>query len=267
MAKIRRYNGKVEGGVKELNEIAKENTEYTEEELAAKDAENTTEPEVQTEDVKQALENEAIINEATIVEEKEPEAPKQEVKESKPEVNTGLDKKAINAILKDESIGIFDRLDELIKSLPSQGSKVVKSLVALLHLRNQLASETVLNREQKYFTREFKKLLELPQNQFDESMVYVNWTYKELTNVDTLAKAGINTMRNGASPLDPTNIVMYIANKDDQEMFTFLYLMTLLDIKANSPELKDKPVDVSKTSVQSGLTDTHIERLNKFYAR
>ena len=280
MAKIKRFDRptKVENGVAELQGLAIDNTEEEEEEI--QDQFDQVDPDETISSLEEILEDavvaepelqeevpteEAPVNEAPEVVAPVKEEPTPTVEENV-STSTTLDRKQINDLLKNTDLGIFDRLDKLVKFLPQPGNKVVASMASILKLRAKNASEASMNREQITFAREFKKLLTLPQNEFNQLMVYVDWSYKELLNIDNLHKEGVVTINN-TSPLDPCLSFIYCANKDNQEIFTFVYLLTILDAKSGNDEISKKPVSLAKATVKTILDDSEIEKLNKFYSK
>lgn len=203
------------------------------------------------------------------------EAPKEEEKvapvtpESKKEVKSGrFDKEAIAKIISANDLSLMNKIEQVAKLLPQPSSKIALGLRGLFTQRAYDSNNSVaINIEQKAFYRNFKELLRLPQNDFNEQYKYINWIHKQLIDLEVIQNEKLPTVA-GVSPIHVMNVFLYCANKDDAELTSFVYLFTLLDMRVTDLEgkLKGKAPDLSKVSVKKTLlTAEDVEKINKYY--
>ena len=172
-----------------------------------------------------------------------------------------IDKEAINEIVKSD-LPLLDRLDKIAKLLPQSGGKTIKSLLYLFQNRVDHAEASVVNGEQRSFVRAFKKVLALPQSEFNESFRYIKYAYSKLMDKEVLKQEKLPIINN-LSPLDPlNNQMLHIANKDDAELVSFVYLFTLLSVKQDYP---NDNIKVSKVSISGAITDDDVTKINTYY--
>lgn len=178
-----------------------------------------------------------------------------------------LDKEAITNIVKDNDLSLMDKIEKVAKLLPQPADRLLLGLRGLYDIRsNHANNSTALNAEQRSFYRNFKSLLKLSQNEFNEVFRYIDWAYKQLLDVDVLNKEKLNIV-GGVSPIHVMNIFMFIANKDDLELQSFIYIFTILDARATDTAgaLKGKTCGVGRTSVPTTITEEDTEKINKYY--
>lgn len=176
----------------------------------------------------------------------------------------------ISAIIKRTDISLLDKIELIAKSVDDRASAVIKSLLALYVLGSKTATRQpdTMNREQRAFVRSFIRLSNQSfAEDFNHAMKYINWVYKQLTDEKVLDKEVLTLIR-GVSPLDPTNSCIFTAGKDDKELITFVYLITVLDVKANAktPSEKARKIDINKTTADTLLTEEMINKINIFYS-
>lgn len=173
-----------------------------------------------------------------------------------------INKEAINEIVKDDTLSLFDKLDKLAKLLPQLGERTIKSLVYLFKNRAERAEGPVVNSEQRAFVRSFRKLLALPQSEFNAIFRYVKYAFDNLTNPEVVVAEGYE-LHGKLSPLDPLNQMMYLANKDDAELKSFLFLFTALSVKKDYP---GQTIKADKVSVPGAISDDELVKLNEYYS-
>ena len=199
--------------------------------------------------------------------EAESNTPPEEIKPELVEEPAKFNKEAISELVKNKNLGLMSKLEEIAKLLPQPASKVVLGLRGLYDIRaNHSANSVALNAEQRSFYRNFKALLKLPQNEFNEVYRYVDWAYKQLINVEVLNNEKLNLVSN-VSPLHIMNIFLYIANKDDIELQSFIYLFTIIDARATDVEnkLQGKSINTARATVKTTLNEEDTEKINKYY--
>lgn len=175
----------------------------------------------------------------------------------------------INAIIKRDDIGLLEKVELVAKALGGVAGSVITSLLALYTLGSKAATRQPdpMNREQRALVRFFIRLsTQTTDEQFNHGMKYINWVYKQLTDEKLLDKEQLTLVR-GVSPLDPSNSSIFIAGKDDKDLITFNYLITIIDVKANAktPSEKTRKIDISKATVNTLLTAEMVTRLNNYY--
>lgn len=176
----------------------------------------------------------------------------------------------ISDIIKRDDLALLEKIELISTVLGGVTGSVIKSLRALYVLGSKTSTRTAdaMNREQRALVRYFIKLAtQSNPEEFNHAMKYINWVYKQLTDEKLLDKEQMILVR-GVSPLDPTNSSIYTAGKDDNELVTFVYLITVLDVKANAktPIEKSRKIDIGKTTANTLLTEDIITRINNFYS-
>ncbi len=198
----------------------------------------------------------------TVEEELEPVI--EEVKEVVVSNNTD-----ISAIIKRDDLKLLEKIELVAKALDGTAGSVITSLVALYRLGSKAATRQpeAMNREQRALVRYFIRLTtQTNSEEFNHVMKYINWVYKQLTDTKLLDKEQLTLVR-GVSPLDPTNSSIYTAGKDDKELITFVYLITVIDVKANAKTASEKArkIDIGKTTASTLLTEDIVTKINNFY--
>ena len=193
-----------------------------------------------------------------------------ETEESKvetPSAPVKFDKEAIAAIVKDNDLSLMNKLEKLVKHLPHPVNKVVGGLRGLFDQRvHNKDNRAAVNAEQKNFYRNMKILLELPQNEFNELFRYVRWAHQQLVDVEILKKEKLPLVAK-VSPIHIMNVFLYCADTDDSELASFVFMFTLLDMRATDKEgiLKGQSPDMKKASIKTLFSPTDVEKINKFY--
>lgn len=175
----------------------------------------------------------------------------------------------ISAIIKRDDLKLLEKIELISKALGGTAGSVVNSLLALYTLGSKAITRQAdpMNREQRALVRYFIRLTTQSNTEdFNYAMKYINWVYKQLTDEKVLDKEQLTLVR-GVSPLDPTNSSNFIAGKDDSELITFVYLITVIDVKANAktPNEKARPIDIAKTTANTLLTEDIVTKINNFY--
>lgn len=185
------------------------------------------------------------------------------------EIKVGrFDKEAIAKIIGTNDLSIMNKIEQIAKLLPQPSNKLALGLRGLFVQRaNDSSNSIAINIEQKAFYRNFKELLRLPQNDFNEQYKYLNWIHKQLLDLELIHKEKLPIVA-GVSPIHVMNVFLYCANKDDAELLSFVYLFTLLDMRVTDVDgaLKGKSPDLSKVSVKKTLLKAEdVEKINKYY--
>lgn len=175
----------------------------------------------------------------------------------------------VSAIIKRDDLKLLEKIELVSKSLGGTTGSVINSLVALYRLGSKAATRQpdAMNREQRALVRYFIRLTtQSTTEEFNYAMKYINWVYKQLTDTKLLDKEQLTLVR-GVSPLDPTNSSIYTAGKDDKELITFVYLITVIDVKANAKTASEKArkIDIGKTTANTLLTEDIVTKINNFY--
>lgn len=172
---------------------------------------------------------------------------------------------SMSDIVKNDSLSLMDKINKITELMPQVSAKVAKSIVALYTLCSSASTRTPekLNREQKYFVRAFFKLAAEPDTVFAENMRFISWIYRQLSDVKVLAANDLPTYRN-ESPLEPSTCTLYIAGKNDGELNTFFYLVTILDVKINSKTVEERtrPIAMDKATTNNNLTEDICNKIN-----
>lgn len=176
----------------------------------------------------------------------------------------------ISAIIKRDDLSLLEKIELISTTLGGVAGSVINSLRALYVLGSKTATRVpdAMNREQRALVRYFIRLAtQSNPEEFNHAMKYINWTYKQLTDEKVLDKEQMTLVR-GVSPLDPTNSCIFTAGKDDNELITFVYLITVIDVRANAktPIEKARPIDVAKTTAKTLLTEDIVTKINNFYS-
>lgn len=176
----------------------------------------------------------------------------------------------ISAIIKRGDLSLLEKIELISTTLGGVAGSVINSLRALYILGSKTATRLAdpMNREQRALVRYFIRLAtQSNPEEFNYAMKYINWVYKQLTDEKVLDKEQMTLVR-GVSPLDPTNSSIYTAGKDDKELITFVYLITVIDVKANAktPIEKSRKIDIGKTTANTLLTEDIVTKINNFYS-
>ena len=175
---------------------------------------------------------------------------------------------AVNAIIKDDSYSLLEKIERITKVVPADASKIIVSLLSIFNNCSKVKTRVAaaLNPEQKQLVRNFIKLASLQQEEFNESMKYINWVYKQLTDITVMQKERLVLVR-GVSPLDPLISSAFIVNKDDAELITYVYLMAVIDFRANAKTEaeKAKRPNMQRSTADTLLTEDILNKINGFY--
>ena len=192
---------------------------------------------------------------------------KEDDKVETPSAPVRFDKEAIAAIVKNNDLSLMNKIEKLVKYLPHPVNKVVGGLRGLFDQRvHYKDNRAVINAEQRSFYRNMKILLELPQNEFNELFRYVRWVHQQLVDVEVLKKENLPLVAK-VSPIHVMNVFLYCADTDDNELASFVFMFTLLDMRATDKEgiLKGQSPDMKKASIKTLFSPTDVEKINKFY--
>jgi hypothetical protein len=175
----------------------------------------------------------------------------------------------ISAIIKRDDLKLLEKIELISKALGGVAGSVINSLLALYLLGSKTITRQpdAMNREQRALVRYFIRFsTQTTTEEFNFAMKYINWVYKQLTDEKVLDSEQLTLVR-GVSPLDPTNSTIFIAGKDDSELITFVYLITVIDVKANAktPSEKSRPIDIGKTTANTLITEEIVNKINNFY--
>lgn len=175
----------------------------------------------------------------------------------------------ISSIIKRDDLSLLEKIELISTALGGVAGSVINSLRALYVLGSKTATRQpdAMNREQRALVRYFIRLAtQSNPEEFNYAMKYINWVYKQLTDEKVLDKEQLTLVR-GVSPLDPTNSCIFTAGKDDNELITFVYLITVIDVRANAktPIEKARSIDVAKTTAKTLLTEEIVLKINNFY--
>lgn len=176
----------------------------------------------------------------------------------------------ISSIIKRDDLALLEKIELVSNSIGGVAGSVIKSILALYVLGSKTATRQPdpMNREQRALVRYFIRLAtQTNPEEFNQAMKYINWVYKQLTDEKVLDKEQLTLVR-GVSPLDPTNSSIFTAGKDDKELITFVYLITVIDVKANAstPAEKSRKIDIGKTTASTLLTEEIVTKINNFYS-
>ena len=199
--------------------------------------------------------------------ESDKETEKKDDKVETPSTPVRFDKEAIAAIVKNNDLSLMNKIEKLVKYLPHPVNKVVGGLRGLFDQRvHYKDNRSVINAEQRSFYRNMKILLELPQNEFNELFRYVRWVHQQLVDVEVLKKENLPLVAK-VSPIHVMNVFLYCADTDDSELASFVFMFTLLDMRATDKEgiLKGQSPDMKKASIKTLFSPTDVEKINKFY--
>lgn len=185
------------------------------------------------------------------------------------EVPVSTNVEDISVIIKRDDIKLLEKVELIATALGGLSGSVISSLLSLYVLGSKTSTRQPdpMNREQRALVRYFIRLAtQSTTEEFNQAMKYINWVYKQLTDEKLLDKESLILVR-GVSPLDPTNSSIFTAGKDDNELITFVYLITVIDVKANALTLADRErkIDISKTTTNTLLTEDIINKINNFY--
>lgn len=208
-----------------------------------------------------------VDEKAYIETESDKETEKEDDKVEVPSTPVRFDKEAIAAIVKNNDLSLMNKIEKLVKYLPHPVNKVVGGLRGLFDQRvHYKDNRSVINAEQRSFYRNMKILLELPQNEFNELFRYVRWVHQQLVDVEVLKKENLPLVAK-VSPIHVMNVFLYCADTDDSELASFVFMFTLLDMRATDKEgiLKGQSPDMKKASIKTLFSPTDVEKINKFY--
>ena len=156
---------------------------------------------------------------------------------------------------------VVSQVTRLIELSTGGVKRILASMLAIISNRVTNYPKGLLA-AQKEFSRGFSNLLKEDKTTVVNAMKYINWAYKELTNLDRLKESGIPDI-NKLSPLDPMNSMKYSVSQHDVDIDTFIVLITIIDTKSN-PAFAGKVIDLTKLK-KSNLTDATYEKLNAYY--
>ncbi len=224
-------------------------------------------PEPQTDTEPTVNELDTVSTEPTPEEKSDETDTKPAEEESAVEVEVNVSG-VVNSIIKDDKYSLLEKIERISKVVPADASKIIVSLLSIFNNCSKVKTRVAaaLNPEQKQLVRNFIKLASLQQEEFNESMKYINWVYKQLTDITVMQKERLVLVR-GVSPLDPLISSAFIVNKDDAELITYVYLMAVIDFRANAKTEaeKAKRPNMQRSTADTLLTEDILNKINGFY--